>query len=260
MSTKSTLRHSKDFHLYTDWGDEPGGPHAYLRIDNGLVKRACVVESARGLSVTLRLPPEVFPILRPDIVRELRRRGRSIDWKRFVRGQDRLRKPLDAKKRNARTPSKPEPPKKGREQVTGTVSTGGNEGPSGGDGAVRYRRGPGAFRSGNESPARYTSAVRAAGRKSPSTEERAHRTAKSVRDREPVGAYQQFPRGRVLAAEGLQSGTGGSSLPALDLDSHGSTRIGENEIHLLIPLPPVRNRYPGSLRRVDEVGPHRRFG
>lgn len=97
------------------------------------------------------------------------------------------------------------------------------------------------------------------GRSSRPTEERIGRSAKSVRDREPVGAYQQFPRRRVLAAERFQPRTGGSSLPALDLDSHGPPRIGENEIHLLISLAPVGNCRPRSEGGVDEVRPHRRF-
>jgi hypothetical protein len=51
--------------------DEFGGPHAYLRIDNGLVKSLIVHTDASGLSVVVRLPPEVFPILRRDIAETL---------------------------------------------------------------------------------------------------------------------------------------------------------------------------------------------
>jgi|SRR5580658_3796005 hypothetical protein len=76
MSTKSTILDSDDFHLYSDLMDAYPGPHAYLRIDNGLVKDLCVVSTRRGLSVTVRLPPEVFAILRPDIAESLR----QSDW------------------------------------------------------------------------------------------------------------------------------------------------------------------------------------
>jgi hypothetical protein len=90
MSTKGTLAYGRDFHLYTDWADEFGAAHAYLRIDNGLVKRISIATFPRGLSVTVRLPPQVFSILRADIVKGLQARNSPISAKQFERNMARL--------------------------------------------------------------------------------------------------------------------------------------------------------------------------
>lgn len=83
MSTKSSLWWTRECHLYTDLIDDFPGPHAYLRIDNDLVKQIQICRTPSGLSVTIRLPPEVFPVLRPDIAKSLRQRGKPIDWSRL---------------------------------------------------------------------------------------------------------------------------------------------------------------------------------
>jgi len=90
MSGKSSLRYTNDFHLYTDALDDFQGPHVYLRIDNGLVKRIEVSSGERGISVLVRIPPEVYSIFHPEIVRELRRRARLFDPKRLNRAIDRM--------------------------------------------------------------------------------------------------------------------------------------------------------------------------
>lgn len=90
LSTKSTVRYTKDFHLYTDLLD-CGGPHGYLRIDNDLVTQLTVDRGPNGLSVTIRIPPAVFPILRADIARALRRSSRPFDIVRVARQFQKLR-------------------------------------------------------------------------------------------------------------------------------------------------------------------------
>jgi hypothetical protein len=78
MSTKSSLWWSDSGHLYVDLLDEFEGPHAYLRISAGLVKYLEVSEKAKGLSLTIRLPPEILPILRPDLRRRAIASGRPL--------------------------------------------------------------------------------------------------------------------------------------------------------------------------------------
>jgi len=83
MSTKCSLWWSEDVHLYFDYADESEGPHAYLRIGGGLVKALEVLQTTRGFSITIRLPPEVFPVLRPDLSKaasEMGRPRKSSDW------------------------------------------------------------------------------------------------------------------------------------------------------------------------------------
>jgi hypothetical protein len=112
MSSKSTVRYTKDFHLYMDYMDEFGGPHAYLRIDNGLVKSLVVQTHGSGLSVLVRLPPEVFPILRPDIAKVLRHSSRPLDAKGVDRKLRGLWKVLGVKVPPTRALVGSEPPKK----------------------------------------------------------------------------------------------------------------------------------------------------
>lgn len=83
MSTKFTLWWTRQCHLYRDLLDDFPGPHAYLRIDNDLVKQVRICRTPSGLSVTIRLPPEVFPVLRPDIAKSLRQSDKPIDWSRI---------------------------------------------------------------------------------------------------------------------------------------------------------------------------------
>lgn len=92
MSTKSSVWWTSTCHLYTDLADEFGGPHAYLRIDDDLVKQVRICRTKRGLSVTLRLPPEVFPMLRSDLEKTLREHGRPIDWESLARFTRRLQR------------------------------------------------------------------------------------------------------------------------------------------------------------------------
>ena len=99
VSTKFTVEYSKDFHLYTDFMDEFGGPHAYLRIGNDLVKQLLVVRGPGGLSVTLRIPPEIFSLLRADLAHELQDGDRYLDRRRFLQGLRRFRKAGSKKRR-----------------------------------------------------------------------------------------------------------------------------------------------------------------
>jgi hypothetical protein len=71
MSTKSSLWWSESGLLYLDLLDTFEGPHAYLRIDAGRVKNFEVSQTTRRLSLTVRLPPEIFPNLRPTFGVEL---------------------------------------------------------------------------------------------------------------------------------------------------------------------------------------------
>lgn len=109
MSTKYTIRITKDFHQYTDMLDDFDGSHAYLRIDNGLVKQLFLEDTCSGLSVTVRLPPEVFRILTKDIATELRRRGRPIDAKKLSRRFEELRRLAASRDVKVRKTSHPYP-------------------------------------------------------------------------------------------------------------------------------------------------------
>ena len=101
MSLKHSLWWSEEAHLYFDYADELDGPHAYLRVDRGLVKALKVVETPEGLSITIRLPPEAFPILRPDLRRKATELGRPLDVVKLRRALSRLRR---ARPRGKRTP------------------------------------------------------------------------------------------------------------------------------------------------------------
>lgn len=76
MSTKVSLWWSEAGHLYFDYADEAGVPHAYLRIDRGLATFFEVRHTPRGVSITVRLPGELLPILRPEIEAEALALGR----------------------------------------------------------------------------------------------------------------------------------------------------------------------------------------
>jgi hypothetical protein len=101
MSTKGTLAYGTHFHLYTDLADEFPGAHAYLRIDAGQVKRLSIEWFPPGLSVTIRLPPEVFAILRPDLAKRLRRLNEPITPDQFERGTRRLERLLSRRRRDS---------------------------------------------------------------------------------------------------------------------------------------------------------------
>lgn len=101
MSTRSTVELAQAFHLYTDFLDPYDGPHGYLSIEKGLVKEIRVEQANDGLIVTIRLPAEVFPILRADIAKELRSRGRPLSPRQLSQGLERLRALAGRKKRPA---------------------------------------------------------------------------------------------------------------------------------------------------------------
>ncbi len=119
VSTKSTIEYSEDFHLYIDWADDLSGPHGYLRIDNGLVKELYTRQHRGGLSITLRLPPEIYPVLRTDIARVLRRRSEPLDSKEMDRAIAPLRGLAGSKRRGTHVADRKGLRKQGRHRPSG---------------------------------------------------------------------------------------------------------------------------------------------
>jgi hypothetical protein len=71
MSTQRSLAHGEDYHLYLDYADETGDAEPYLRIDSELVSLLTVIREDDGLSILIRLPRQVFPILKAKIRADL---------------------------------------------------------------------------------------------------------------------------------------------------------------------------------------------
>lgn len=109
MSTRSTVEIAKSFHLYTDFLDPYDGPHGYLCVERGLVKEVRVEQSRDGLIVTIRLPEEIFPILRADIAKKLRRGARPLSPRQILGGLKLLRGPFQRKNSQEDAPAKSEP-------------------------------------------------------------------------------------------------------------------------------------------------------
>ncbi|MDE1836830.1 MAG: hypothetical protein KGJ23_09465 [Euryarchaeota archaeon] len=102
MSTKRSIRWSEDYHLYVDYADPFAEEGVFLRIDRGLCKAVELDTAKDGLEVTVRLPPEVAPILHPDVRKELRQYFRRPTKRALARQSRQWTKTAARWKRQAR--------------------------------------------------------------------------------------------------------------------------------------------------------------
>ena len=81
MSTKSTVRAGKNWHLYTEVFEEGEGPHAYLEVERATRGEFSVDERGR-VRLTMRLERELLTLLDPEIRTELASRATKRDGSR----------------------------------------------------------------------------------------------------------------------------------------------------------------------------------